>query len=636
MPSKLVTLGTSSTVTTSQPNDEGNTPVSEAAPQVSDDDGGGGKTLIAPIQAKGSHPPLFAIVVQGMDTRHLLPLSAYLGDDQPFYRIQASGPRVRECPHSAAEFEGLAEEYVHAMKTVQPTGPYYLYGMCEGARIAFDMARRLECQGEGVGLLAIIDTWVLENVLIKTLWKINYYRDRLKQLWRLPLAEKGNRCREILRHRLARFQPRDRAVRAKATNTSPTKASPTISWSEVYWPGKTFVPARFGGKITVFKRRQQPYFYVKDRFLGWGSRTTAEVELQVIDPFPRKHTRLFREPYVRQLGTDLAGCLERARNARGLPDCETKKASLPDFFIIGAPRCGTTALYEYLKCHPQIFMSSIKEPSYFCDDFSPRWRKCTDEVTYLKRFFRGVGKEHTMVGEASAMYLYSTTAVKNIRSSNPNAKIIVMLREPVEMLHSLHSRHLYDFYIEKEDFRESWNLQAARSRGENRSSLCLEPAFLQYREVASFGKQLQRVYACFPRPQVKVIFYEDFKNNPDTAYADVLSFLGIDHDGRKHFPVVNANQHHRVYWLGKLLHVKPDGLTRTANAVKRALGLKTLGVGRVARKLDAVGGQRESMPQSTRQEVALALRSDIELLEKLTGRDLSHWKHHGESAPTDA
>jgi len=116
----------------------------------------------------------------------------------------------------------------------------------------------------------------------------------------------------------------------------------------------------------------------------------------------------------------------------------------------------------------------------------------------------------------------------------------------------------------------------------------LEPTFHQYREVASLANRCNGSIPTFPRQQVKVIFYDDFKSNPGAVYADILNFLGIDHDGRKYFPVVNSNMHHRVHWVGKFLHTKPDGLIQTANAVKKVLRLKTLGVGKLARKVDAV------------------------------------------------
>jgi len=297
----------------------------------------------------------------------------------------------------------------------------------------------------------------------------------------------------------------------------------------------------------------------------------------------------------------------------------------PNCFIVGAPRSGTTALYSYLKTHPQIYMSDFKEPSYFSDDFSPQFRKCTTEETYLENF-SGLGEHHTVVGEATVYYLYSKTAIPNIKTFNSDAKLIALFRDPAEVLYSLHSYFIYELFIDKKDFMTAWNSQAARRQGDSPAKRYTEPPFLHYREVASFGEQLQRAYAHFPPRQVKVIFYEDLSHDPGAVYADVLRFLGVPHDGRQHFPVVNAIKRHRVDLLGRALHNMPASLTRSATAVKKALGLNTLWVGRLARKVDTDASRPAAMPEDIRQMIIAELRPDIELLEKLTARDLSRWK----------
>jgi thioesterase domain-containing protein len=246
--------------------------------------------MVVPIQAEGSKPPFFGIVTPGANPLGYVALARHLGKDQPFYEIQGPGPRLRR-PYTAKEFEELAAEYILAMKTVQPQGPYYLGGMCEGARIAFDMARLLEAEGERVGLLAILDTWVLENSQNRLLWKIDYYAGRVKWLWRVSRAEKWGAMRQWAKNRYGRTLPER-------------------LWPQAYWPGKAFVSAKYSGKITVFKVPKQPFFYINDRLLGWGARTTGQVELHVIES---EHLALLREPYVRQLAPKLLECLTRAQ-----------------------------------------------------------------------------------------------------------------------------------------------------------------------------------------------------------------------------------------------------------------------------------------------------------------------------------
>ena len=297
----------------------------------------------------------------------------------------------------------------------------------------------------------------------------------------------------------------------------------------------------------------------------------------------------------------------------------------PNFFIVGAPRCGTTALYSYLKTHPQICMSDFKEPNYFSDDLAPQLRRCTTEESYLANF-SGVGEHHTVIGEATVFYLYSKTAIPNIKKFNPDAKLIAMFRDPAEMLYSAHSYFIYEFFIDNQDFLTAWNLQAALTQGNASASRQMELPFLHYRELASFGEQLQRTYSHFPAQQVKVIFYENLRRDPGAVYAEVLNFLDVPHDGRTDFPIVNAIKRHRIDFLGRVLHNMPVTLTQSARAVKASLGLKTLGVGRLARKVDADARRPAAIPENIRQTIISELRPDIDLLEELTGSNLSNWK----------
>lgn len=165
------------------------------------------------------------------------------------------------------------------------------------------------------------------------------------------------------------------------------------------------------------------------------------------------------------------------------------KTLIPNFFIVGAPKCGTTAVSEYLRNHPSIFMSFPKEPHHFSDDFAQfrEYRRLDD---YMK-LFRGRTQDHLIVGEASVWYLYSSSAVKSIYEFNKDAKILVMLRNPIDFVCSLHSQLLFAFNEDRPDFAEAWNLQEDRAKGINLPKTCIAPQFLQYRAVAKFGAQLE-------------------------------------------------------------------------------------------------------------------------------------------------
>jgi hypothetical protein len=224
----------------------------------------------------------------------------------------------------------------------------------------------------------------------------------------------------------------------------------------------------------------------------------------------------------------------------------------PDFFIIGAPKCGTTALYRYLKDHPQIYFSELKEPHYFNEEDEGRHIK--DLETYLK-LFAGASEQYKAVGEASVLYLRSRSAVQKIMEFNPAARLIVMLRHPVDMYLSLHQQNLFRFRENVMDPEQAWNLQAARAEGNRIPKGALEPGNLQYREVCGLGMQLERLFAIVPKRQVYVISFNDFQENTAAVYQDVLAFLGIDPDGRTEFPRENSAKMHRSFLLARLLGV---------------------------------------------------------------------------------
>jgi amino acid adenylation domain-containing protein len=258
------------------------------------------KAIVHQIQPGTDRPPFFAAVLAGLNSLGYVPLAKHLGSERPFYTLQSPGPGPHATgkPYSIQEYEAVAAEYVRAMRSVQPRGPYYIGGTCEGARIAFEMTRILESEGERVDLLAIIDTWVVENTQNRWLWKLYYYYDQMRRLsrqpwqWRLAVAQRA------VRNRLRWW-------------TGAKSAPPKSEWIETYWPGEDFVPAQVRSRITVFKIPKQPFYYRTDPLLGWGSRTTSGVTTELVPH--GKHLLLLREPYVRELAAALLKTLKRVQ-----------------------------------------------------------------------------------------------------------------------------------------------------------------------------------------------------------------------------------------------------------------------------------------------------------------------------------
>jgi hypothetical protein len=299
-------------------------------------------------------------------------------------------------------------------------------------------------------------------------------------------------------------------------------------------------------------------------------------------------------------------------------------AAKPNFFIVGAPKCGTTALYEYLRPHPNIFMPVLKEPHFFARDMGTYPRIKTLEE-YLG-IFAASTEEHLRVGEASVYYLRSSVALSNIREFNPDARLIAMFRNPVDMVYSLHSQLLYVSEETVSDFETAWRLQERRSRGLDLPPAIRSPLLVQYAQIGQFGTQAQRVLSLFPHEQVKLILYDDFTSSPQRVYDEVIDFLGVAHDGRTAFARINENKRARVAWLRAFYRKPPPVLRDAIRSLKQAVGEGRISAAKkklVA--LNTVREQRRQLSPEFRAELVATFRDEVAQLSQLLNRDLSHW-----------
>lgn len=296
----------------------------------------------------------------------------------------------------------------------------------------------------------------------------------------------------------------------------------------------------------------------------------------------------------------------------------------PNFFMVGAPKCGTTALSEYLRTHPNIYMSTPKELFYFADDF-PGYQEAKTESEYLAKFFSDVLPQHQAVGEASALYLYSSVALTNLYRFEPNAKIIVMLRNPVEVVYSYHSQLLYDGDENEPDFERAWRLQDSRKKGKNISSFCREPRLLQYAEFGKLGQQVERLLDIFPEGNIHIIWFEEFTNSTSSVYEKVLNFLEVPLDNRTEFARVNANKIHQSSLLGKVTQKPPKFLVNAAMKTKEIIGLSEWGVLDAIRSFNSKPTKRKALSPDFKAELIDEFATDIQKLSALLDRDLSHW-----------
>ena len=297
----------------------------------------------------------------------------------------------------------------------------------------------------------------------------------------------------------------------------------------------------------------------------------------------------------------------------------------PNFFIVGAPKCGTTALAEYLRTHPRAFLTQPKEPHYFSTDFPYYYAPGNESLDHYLALYNDARDSDLAVGEGSVWYLYSERAAHEILSFEPAARFVVMVRNPLEMAPSLHSQMLYMRDEAEESFARAWALQGERQAGRAVPPTCRVPEFLHYGEAAKLGAQIQRLLATAPREQVKVIVFDDFRADTGAVYAETLAFLGLPDDGRREFETVNANKEHRTRLLARLTQRPPKVLVSAAKGIKRLTGIKRLGILDRLRQSNRRAATREGLDPHLKEEMKTYFADDVALLGSLIGRDLSHW-----------
>jgi hypothetical protein len=294
----------------------------------------------------------------------------------------------------------------------------------------------------------------------------------------------------------------------------------------------------------------------------------------------------------------------------------------PTFMIVGAPKCGTTALYEYLQTHPQVFITDPKEPLYFAADVGAH-RNTISRAEY-DALFAAAGPQHKAIGEASAWYLHSAMALPNVKREFPDIKLIVMVRNPVDLIRSLHSDLVWICFENEPDFERAWSLQEERLTGRHVPSLCQVPWFLQYREVGRLSRHVRRLLEQFPRDQVRFYLLDDLKDSASGVYQDALTFLGLPNDGRSSFARVNASKRNRLQALARMQSIVVRSLPRSCVRAAKRVGLSRLN--RTITQLNCIEQQPTPPSEAFRRQLVDEFRDDVCELEDLIGRKLDNWK----------
>jgi hypothetical protein len=291
----------------------------------------------------------------------------------------------------------------------------------------------------------------------------------------------------------------------------------------------------------------------------------------------------------------------------------------PDFFIVGAPKCGTTAMATYLGRHPQIFMPVAKELHYFGSDLDWRRRPTTDE--YLSCF--AGADQARRIGEASAGYLYSDNAPAEILDFNRAADIVIMLREPIEMLRSYHAQALYMGFEDIEDFESALAAEADRARGRRIPPGSTAPSWLLYTRMARFAPHVERYLDAFGEDHVHITLFDDLRADTAAAYADVLRFLGCDATFVPRFPVVNARKGARISRLQRLVR-DPPAIVRSAGRWLLPRGARVRSR-KALYRLNSRPADLSPISDALRKRLRAEFAPDVRRLSGLIDRDLGAW-----------
>lgn len=296
----------------------------------------------------------------------------------------------------------------------------------------------------------------------------------------------------------------------------------------------------------------------------------------------------------------------------------------PNFLLIGTAKAGTTALYEFLRQHPSIFMTHpVKEPKFFAYEggvpeytsFPKSWKRAGDVVTDAHEYlslFDDAG-HFPARGEASTLYLYHREAPERIRAFHPDMRMFAILRQPADRAFS-HHLMLRASGVEPLTFEDALRQEPVRIANN------WAPTF-HYAACGRYHEQLTRYLAIFPKEQLKIFLYEDFLSDPRSVIRDVCEFLSVDPEFDPDF-----SARHNVTVTPK------NALAEKAAAILRPAGTQLRGIipaglhksaTALAKRLVMKRPQKISM--ETREALTATFAEDIRKLQDLVGRDLTSW-----------
>ncbi len=295
------------------------------------------------------------------------------------------------------------------------------------------------------------------------------------------------------------------------------------------------------------------------------------------------------------------------------------KSKYPNVFLAGAPKCGTSSLAHYLGQHPDIFSPHLKEPIYFGSDLIARNRISSAE--YLGHY--GAWCEECYALDASTHYFFSLNAAHEIHEASSDARIVLMVRNPIEAAHSMYHQLRFNGTEPLNSFEASLDAEADRATQQAPLPRGFIQSFL-YSQIYSYSSNIPRYEAAFGRAHVYVCVMDDLDADAAAETAKVCEFLGVDTRGVDGFDfnIQNAAQRSKSRWVNTLAAYPPQWLNYFAAPFPRQFRLK---VRDAMRKANSQTITKPKMAPATRTRLQGVFAGDVRWLSKYLGRDLSHW-----------
>lgn len=296
-------------------------------------------------------------------------------------------------------------------------------------------------------------------------------------------------------------------------------------------------------------------------------------------------------------------------------------SSKVDFFIVGAPKCGTTALSAYLNRLDSVYIPEIKEPHYFCTDW-PEFRRVNNSKDYQKLYKNASEK---LKGDASVWYLYSENAAAEIKAYNKNAKIIIMVRKQCDVVASLHSQLIFSGRENVKSLGSAWRAQEERREGKRVPKNAIVKEHLIYKDVFDYPKQIDRYIENFGKKNCLIIVYDDFFWNIKEKFKEVVEFLGLDTNYDVDFEKLNSNRVHKYPALSHFLMRPPGVLGKIKNAIKFLPFLRNKPILRSFYRKLSTTTKRERMSEELSKEIMAEYFESNVRLSKILGYKDNIW-----------